>query len=89
MPFKYYSSRWSSIEGAEPIKLQKSLKKNRHLYLSLKLNNDTHFYNLPVNTNHSSVHVPTNVYDKGKLKAFGINEPLLFYSVFSQFFVSI
>lgn len=64
-PFKYYSSRWSPIEGTEPIKLSKSLKKNRHLYLGLKLNNDTHFYNLPVNTTHSSVYVPTNVYDKG------------------------
>lgn len=25
---------------------------------------DTHFYNMEVNTSHSSVHVPTNVYDK-------------------------
>lgn len=26
---------------------------------------DTHFFNLEVNTTHSSVHVPTNVYDEG------------------------
>lgn len=26
-----------------------------------------HFYNIPVNTSHSAVHVPTNVYDQGIL----------------------
>lgn len=31
----------------------------------LSLNEDTHFYNVPVNTSYSSVHVPTNIYDKG------------------------
>ena len=25
--------------------------------------NDSHFYNIPVNVEYSSVHVPTNVYD--------------------------
>lgn len=29
----------------------------------MELSRDTHFYNISVNTNHSSVHVPTNVYD--------------------------
>lgn len=25
-----------------------------------------HFYNMPVNTNYSAVHVPSNVYERGK-----------------------
>lgn len=29
----------------------------------MTLNEDSHFYNIPVNTNYSSVHIPTNVYD--------------------------
>ncbi|KAH1023063.1 hypothetical protein HUJ04_012343 [Dendroctonus ponderosae] len=83
-PFKYHSSRWSSIEGAEPIKLSKSLKKSRHMYLPLKLNNDTHFYNLPVNTTHSSVHVPTNVYDKENKAAEAIQWSEALDKVFAQ-----
>ncbi|XP_066247388.1 voltage-dependent calcium channel subunit alpha-2/delta-3 isoform X3 [Euwallacea similis] len=83
-PFKYYSSRWSSIEGAEPIKLSKSLKKHRHMYLNMKLNNDTHFYNLPVNTTHSSVHVPTNVYDKEDKAAEAIQWSEALDKVFAQ-----
>lgn len=34
------------------------------MYKEMSSNNDTHFFNLAVNTNHSSVHVPTNVYHK-------------------------
>jgi voltage-dependent calcium channel alpha-2/delta-3 len=30
---------------------------------------NSHFYNIPVNTSVSSVHVPTNVFDGGELKA--------------------
>ncbi|XP_018566720.1 voltage-dependent calcium channel subunit alpha-2/delta-3 isoform X2 [Anoplophora glabripennis] len=72
-PFQYYSSKWSSITGAESImKVPKSLSKNRHMYINLTLNNDTHFYNLPVNTSHSSVHVPTNVFDMEDAAAFAI-----------------
>ncbi|XP_066590097.1 voltage-dependent calcium channel subunit alpha-2/delta-3 [Prorops nasuta] len=32
-------------------------------YWPIHLTTDTHFYNIPVNTNVSSVHIPTNVYD--------------------------
>ncbi|CAG9759535.1 unnamed protein product [Ceutorhynchus assimilis] len=84
MPFKYYSSRWSSIEGAEPAKLGKALKRNRNMYSNLKLNNDTHFYNLPVNTSHSSVHVPTNVYDKEHKVAEAIQWSEALDKVFAQ-----
>lgn len=31
-----------------------------------ELNKNSHFYNLPVNNDYSSVHVPTYVYDRGK-----------------------
>ncbi|XP_030748485.1 voltage-dependent calcium channel subunit alpha-2/delta-3 [Sitophilus oryzae] len=82
--FKYYSSKWSSTEGAEPTKLPKSLKKNRHMYLTMVLNNDTHFYNLPVNTSHSSVHVPTNVYDKEEKVAEAIQWSEALDKVFAQ-----
>ncbi|KAJ8923671.1 hypothetical protein NQ315_010251, partial [Exocentrus adspersus] len=72
MPYQYYSSKWSSIEGEPPVKLPMSILGNRRMYLHMKMNNDTHFYNLAVNTSHSSVHVPTNVYDKEDAAAFAI-----------------
>lgn len=34
-------------------------------YKDMTFEPDTHFYDLEVNTTHSSVHVPTNVYDEG------------------------
>ncbi|XP_066155401.1 voltage-dependent calcium channel subunit alpha-2/delta-3 isoform X2 [Euwallacea fornicatus] len=82
--FKYYNSRWSPIEGNDFIKLSKSLKKHRHMYLTMTLNNDTHFYNLPVNTTHSSVHVPTNVYDKEDKAAEAIQWSEALDKVFAQ-----
>ncbi|KAJ8926858.1 hypothetical protein NQ314_020709 [Rhamnusium bicolor] len=67
-PYQYYSSKWSAIIGEPPVKIPTSLEdNNKTMYLPMKLNNDTHFYNIAVNTSHSSVHVPTNVFDKGKL----------------------
>ncbi|KAJ8916494.1 hypothetical protein NQ315_000136 [Exocentrus adspersus] len=38
----------------------------------LPLYNNRHFYNIPVNTNYSAVHVPSNVYDRSKDVIFGI-----------------
>lgn len=37
---------------------------NKDMYRAMILDQDTHFYNISVNTSHSSVHVPINVYDK-------------------------
>ena len=34
-----------------------------NIYREIELTPDSHFYNIPVNTSFSSVHVPTNVYD--------------------------
>jgi hypothetical protein len=33
---------------------------------AMALTPNSHFYNIPVNTSFSSVHVPTNVFDGGK-----------------------
>lgn len=38
-----------------------------NLTLELVLENNSHFYDIPVNVSYSSVHVPTYVYDRGKL----------------------
>lgn len=37
-----------------------------NMYKKMILDNDTHFFDLEVNTTHSSVHVPTNIYHKRK-----------------------
>lgn len=41
--------------------------KNNSHYLEISLEKDSHFYNISVNTNTSCVHVPTNIYYKGKV----------------------
>ncbi|XP_057657497.1 voltage-dependent calcium channel subunit alpha-2/delta-3 [Diorhabda carinulata] len=62
--FTYYSSRYSPIRN-ESFKAQFPIfLKNKYLYKSMTLDNDTHFYNVPVNTDYSSVHVPMYVYDR-------------------------
>ncbi|KAG5870579.1 Voltage-dependent calcium channel subunit alpha-2/delta-3 [Gonioctena quinquepunctata] len=71
--FKYYSSRFSPVRGE---KMEKKIKKywenNKEQYKNMTLNNDTHFYNLAVNTNYSSVHVPINVYELDDNVSFAI-----------------
>lgn len=62
--FYYYNSKYSPVTGQTAPKYDlKVLNDSLYRYRPLDLNEDTHFYNLPVNTNHSSVHVPTNIYD--------------------------
>lgn len=71
--YTYYSSKYSNMSNSA-INLQisnlirkfPSLKGNKPMYRRMMLDNDTHFYNLMVNTTHSAVHVPVNIYDKGK-----------------------
>ncbi|CAG9816684.1 unnamed protein product [Phaedon cochleariae] len=60
--YSYYSSKYSPIQD-EKIDLPGKLQNNSYMYKNMTVNNDTHFYNLAVNTNYSSVHVPINVYD--------------------------
>lgn len=45
-------------ENGEPIKIIKPKE--------IVLTPDPHFFNIRINTTHSSVHVPTNVYDRCK-----------------------
>lgn len=44
----------------------KTLDRNDSNQLELKEN--SHFFNIKVNTSYSAVHVPTNVYDRCKLR---------------------
>lgn len=67
----YYSSKYSTVHrvnktGSAPTyQIPESLKEDSTSpYLPMYTNQDTHFYNISVNTTHSSVHVPTNIYDR-------------------------
>ncbi|XP_045481925.1 voltage-dependent calcium channel subunit alpha-2/delta-3 isoform X1 [Harmonia axyridis] len=60
----YYNSKYSPIQGQNSTTYDlKVLNDNLYRYKTLTLNEDTHFYNIPVNTTHSSVHVPTQIFD--------------------------
>lgn len=73
--FQYYSSKYSTINGvtcAERLETKEQcndfeIVKNatKTLYSNMTLSPDKHFYHISVNTAHTSVHVPTNVYDAG------------------------
>ena len=47
-------------------------KRNVIGYTRIKLESNKHFSGIPVNSNYSSVHVPTNVYDGGKFNIYEI-----------------
>lgn len=57
--FKYYNAKMLIQPGE---KVEKAPNGTRELLLTP----NSHFYNIPVNTSLSSVHVPTNVYDRCK-----------------------
>ncbi|XP_053958042.1 voltage-dependent calcium channel subunit alpha-2/delta-3 [Anastrepha ludens] len=61
--FQYYSSKFSMFEGKIAENLPKEIEIPSWKYLNFTLNPDTHFYNISVDTEHSSVHVPSNIYD--------------------------
>lgn len=52
------------IAAKKGVDLPEIISKNASFYQRMILDRDTHFYNIFVNTSHSSVHVPTNVYDR-------------------------
>ncbi|XP_063239113.1 voltage-dependent calcium channel subunit alpha-2/delta-4 [Bacillus rossius redtenbacheri] len=65
--YTYRSAKYSTVheEGAtEPFVPEFSGKPEDRIYDDMYLGPDPHFYNIPVNTTHSCVHVPTNVFDK-------------------------
>lgn len=64
--FTYYSAKYSTIDGEKLNELPKNRANDSYMYRNFSLNADTHFFNISVNTSFSTVHVPTNVYDKGK-----------------------
>lgn len=64
--FQYFSSKYSPVAGVpyDPEKLwPPGVRENNDTYKTMYFNQDTHFYDIPVNTTHSSVQVPSNVYD--------------------------
>ncbi|XP_037048766.1 voltage-dependent calcium channel subunit alpha-2/delta-3 [Bradysia coprophila] len=71
--YTYYSSKYSIIEDLEGNltrefveSLPEIVQKDGQYFQNLSLYRDTHFYNISVNTSHSSVHVPTNVYHRSR-----------------------
>lgn len=74
--FQYYSSKYSTINGVncsqraetreQCTKFEIVKNATQTLYLNMTLIRDKHFYHINVNTNYTSVHVPTNVYDEGE-----------------------
>lgn len=74
--FQYYSSKYSTINDVpctnrsetreQCLKFDIVKNATETTYLNMTLKRDKHFYHISVNTNHTSVHVPTNVYDKGR-----------------------
>lgn len=67
--FQYYSSKYSAFDGHRGIEdLLQSVEDNLYMYKNMSLNQDTHFYNISVNTSYSSVHVPSNIWDRSMRK---------------------
>nr|CAD7400769.1 unnamed protein product [Timema poppensis] len=61
--FTYYSAKSSATFIDGEFWNHTKDEPNTKWYHSLYLSPDPHFYGIPVNTSHSVIHVPTNVYD--------------------------
>ncbi|XP_029664850.1 voltage-dependent calcium channel subunit alpha-2/delta-3 isoform X2 [Formica exsecta] len=59
--FSYVSGKCSPVNGNWT--QDEQCKRNVTVYREMELTADSHFYNIPVNTSYSSVHIPTNVFD--------------------------
>ncbi|XP_054010963.1 voltage-dependent calcium channel subunit alpha-2/delta-3 isoform X2 [Hylaeus anthracinus] len=82
--FKYVSGKYSVVEGGSLPKYPENIGNNTKFYRNITLTPDSHFYNIPVNTSFSSVHVPTNVYDMGPAVWKDIEKTEHLDSVFQQ-----
>ncbi|KAJ6647712.1 Voltage-dependent calcium channel subunit alpha-2/delta-3, partial [Pseudolycoriella hygida] len=86
--FSYFSSKYSpknNVNISEELgeRLPEIIKQNMSFYEQMLLDRDTHFYNISVNTTHSSVHVPTNIYDRSP----DVLETLIWSEALDQVFV--
>ncbi|EDW89685.2 voltage-dependent calcium channel subunit alpha-2/delta-3 [Drosophila yakuba] len=64
--FTYISSKYSTFNGNSSEELEPKEAEYDWMYRNMELNPDTHFYNTPVDTEHSSVHVPSNIWDRSE-----------------------
>lgn len=64
--YTYFSSKYSKFNNYSYGTLEENEEEFAYMYREMELNPDTHFYNISVDTEHSSVHVPSNVWDRSK-----------------------
>ncbi|KAK6642465.1 hypothetical protein RUM43_003967 [Polyplax serrata] len=61
---EYYNMKYSNVEGSGYTPTVPWDMDEFTEYKNMSLTPNPNFYNIPVNTNHSAVHIPTNVYDR-------------------------
>jgi hypothetical protein len=62
--YTFYSAKNSFIVGDD----EQSEYLNNDTYTPMELYPDNRFYDIPVNLNYSIIHVPTNVFDLGRMR---------------------
>ncbi|XP_076762521.1 ca[2+] channel Muscle-specific alpha2/delta subunit isoform X2 [Xylocopa sonorina] len=80
----YVSGKYSPVLNQSKPKIPDNMVKNIKSYREIELTPDSHFYNIPVNTDFSSVHVPTNVYDLSPAVAEDIKKTEALDQIFRQ-----
>nr|XP_034192789.1 voltage-dependent calcium channel subunit alpha-2/delta-3 isoform X1 [Osmia lignaria] len=80
----YVSGKYSPVINQSSPKLPENMEKNVDVYREMELTPDSHFYNIPVNTSFSSVHIPTNVYDLSPAVAEDIKKTEILDNIFRQ-----
>ncbi|PBC33968.1 Voltage-dependent calcium channel subunit alpha-2/delta-3 [Apis cerana cerana] len=84
--FTYVSGKYSQVMNTNRTRprIPKNMKKNIDAYRKMELTSDSHFYNIPVNTSFSSVHIPTNVYDMSPPVVNDIKKTEILDNIFRQ-----